>query len=120
MVAVMLIVGGLGWKGKYFEKLFQRERIEKIQTEDESELKTDLIESVDQYHGDVNRRRTVRDQVIREVVDAGVESDGEADSLADRVRRSDAAWRSGIERMCPRCAAPSGDRDPDEQQSEGM
>ena len=110
VLVLTLLVGGLGWKAKWHETLFKNEKVERIKTEDESEAKTDLVEGLDRYNEDRDERRDHVNQGIDEIREAGAPTNDPSDGLLARARRSDDAWRSGVERLCPECApGVSGD-----------
>lgn len=110
--ALVLLLGGLGWQAGYWKRLFQNEQIKNDTLVTESELGKELNEDLGSYYQDSINRRSRADQIVDDVVREGRPDGSEADSLIDRARRSDAAFRRGVVELCPDCATGGlGDSD---------
>ncbi len=50
LLVLILIVGGIGWRAKWFEVRFNNERVEHTETTQEKGLSEGLVEDLGEYH----------------------------------------------------------------------
>jgi hypothetical protein len=119
LLALILIVGGIGWRAKWFETKFNNERVEHSETQQEKGLGETLQENMSEYHRESTRRRDRVDEAISEVLDASAPNGSGNDGDVARAHRADDAWRRGIIGLCPECA-PDDVGDPNSGRTEGV
>jgi len=119
LLVLMLIVGGIGWRAKWFEVKFNNERVEHSETQQEKGLGEALQENMSEYHRESTRRRDRVDEAISEVIDASAPNGSGDDGDVARAHRADDAWRRGIVGLCPDCA-PNDVGDPNSGGAEGV
>lgn len=113
--AAVLSIGFIGWKGRWFERLYQNERAQRESVEIERGSSDELSEGLDGLHQRsriLDRSTTV---IYRDALEASSETVDDGGRTLPRMARADTAWRSGIERMCPDCA-PGGSEDSNNRQ----
>jgi hypothetical protein len=80
--------------------------------ENEVELGQTLNDGLDDYIVESDRLDDVSDRAIENVVEAGEERPEDHGEILPRMRRSDRAWRDGVERLCPDCSPDPVDGQP--------